>query len=254
MMRSGRICLFVLGILLHASAATADGGVDGGDTDTEYGFCDFSDDPCCLDNGSDEEVLALSGCHGEPHGPGAVGALAGECTYDPDDADGLGNCGGITQCWNFRKWFDPGTTAEGGECGLCLQLCTNFILCPDGENTIYTYDFCSSDCPEGMRCWVYQFMDNKRGLCMADCVDDEDCSSGICAEEWNVCVPRPEYCPLTDDTDTWDDDTDTWESGDGGDWDSGPNAGPDEGGCVCSPTPARRHASLLGLLIELLSR
>jgi hypothetical protein len=238
------------------SQALADGGPDGGDTDTEdtdYPFCEMVSDPCCLDNGSDADVLDLAGCHGEPYGPAEVGALAGECTYDPDDAAGLGNCVGIAQCWNFRKWFDPTNEAEGGECGLCLEICTNFSNCPDGVTDAFSYDFCTSSCPDGMRCWVYQYEDNKRGLCMADCEEDEDCSSGICDPLWKVCVPRQDWCPLPEDTDTWDD-TDTWPESDGGNWDSGAEPGPDEGGCVCSPAPPRRTTSLFGLLLDVLTR
>ena len=249
------ICLISLGISAVAPGAMADGGPDSGDTDiddTDNQFCEMVSDPCCLDNGSDADVLALSGCHGDPYGPAAVGALAGECTYDPDEPAGLGNCVGIAQCWNFRKWFDPNTTAEGGECGLCLEICVNFSDCPDGETGPYSYDFCTSSCPDGMRCWVYQFQENKRGLCMADCVDDDDCSSGICAPEWNVCVPRQDWCPLPEDTSTWDDDTDTWPTGDGGQ-DSGEDNGPDKGGCACSPTSPQRVTSLVGLLFDLLT-
>jgi len=251
---SCRICWILLAMTVSVPCVAADAGPDGGDTDTgETEFCDSVSDPCCLDNGSDAEVLALSGCHGEPHGPADVGMLGGECTYDPDDPAGLGNCNGIEQCWNYHKWFDTGVPAVGGECGLCLQLCTNFSSCPDGETSGFSYDFCTSTCPDGMRCWVYKFEDNLRGLCMADCVDDDDCSSGICAPEWNVCVPRDEDCPLSEDTDSWPD-TSTWPEGDGGFPDSGGESGPDEGGCVCSPTPPRGVSSLFGALFAALTR
>ena len=255
MTRYFRMCLFFLAITLPAAAVSADAGPDGGDTDTgdtgsDQPFCETVSDPCCLDNGSDDDVLDLFGCNGEPYGPAEDGALAGECTYDPEDVAGLGNCVGITQCWNYKKWWDSTSIAEGGECGLCLELCTNFGSCPDGETTGFTYDFCTSSCPEGMRCWVYQFEDNKRGLCMADCETDEDCSSGECAPEWNICVPRPEYCPEPEDSDT-DSETSTWPDDDAGEWDSGSSGGDDEGGCVCSPAPARSNDSLLGLLLAL---
>jgi hypothetical protein len=103
-----------------------------------------------------------------------------------------------------------------------------------------------------MRCWVYEYQDNIRGLCMADCLTDDDCASGICAPEWNVCVPRPEFCPLPDDdTET---ETDTWPVGDGGDWDAGSDGGSDTGGCVCSPAPPRRTTSLFALFLDALTR
>ena len=257
MNRYARILMISLTMIAMSSFASADAGPDGGDTDTgdtgsDTSFCETVSDPCCLDNATDLEVLELSGCNGEPHGPAEVGALGGECTYDPDDMAGLGNCVDIAQCWNFHKWFDTSVPAEGGECGLCLELCTNFGSCPDGESPIYTYDFCTSSCPEGMRCWVYQYQDNKRGLCMADCEDDDDCSSGICATEWNVCVPRPEFCPLPEDTDS-ETETSTWPEDDAGPWDSGADGGIDEGGCVCSPAPPRSATSLLGLVLESIS-
>jgi hypothetical protein len=250
----------------------ADGGADGGDTDTDTdsdidtdtdadtdsdtdtgpAFCELVTDPCCLDNGSDDDVLELFGCNGPPKGPAEVGALGGLCTYDPDDEDGLGNCVGITQCWNYKKWHSPSVPGEVGDCGLCLELCYDFINCPDGENDIYSYDFCTSSCPEGMRCWVYTFNDNKRGLCMMDCEDDEDCSEDAsCAPEWNVCVPDPGICPDPGDTDTeTDTSTDTWEDGDGGFPDGGEPSGPDEGGCACSTSGSRGAASLLGLVLD----
>jgi len=258
MVRIGCIYTILFGLVMSTTAALADAGPDGGDTDTgdtesDTPFCETVSDPCCLDNGSDADIFELSGCNGEPYGTAAEGVLGGECTYDPENPAGLGNCVGITQCWNFRKWWDATSPAEGGECGLCLELCVNFGSCPDGENDLYSYDFCTSSCPEGMRCWVYLYEDNKRGLCMADCETDEDCSSGICATEWNVCVPRPEFCPLPEDTDS-DTETSTWPEDDAGEWDAGVNDGPDEGGCVCSPTPPRTATSLIDLLVDALIR
>jgi hypothetical protein len=237
-----------------STLARADAGADAGDTDSESesGFCDSVEDPCCLDDGSDFEVAELSGCHGEPYGPADVGAQAGECTFDPDNEAYFGNCSGISKCWNFTHWFEPATEAEGGECGLCLPLCTDFTECPDGDNTMYTFDFCTSSCPDGMRCWVYQYQETKRGLCMADCVTDDDCSSGDCDPLWLVCVPQWDYCPDPNDNDT---DTSSYTSDDDGGFpDSGANQGVDEGGCVCSAAWNSAAGTMLDVVLGALIR
>jgi len=258
--------IFLAAVWAAASAgaddAGPDAGPDSGDTDTggpPEDCCEEVDDPCCIDDGTDEEVAELSGCNGPPMGPASTGNTGGECTYDPDLSPEFGNCGGIDACWPYPHWYTGYPSPTGGECGLCLPRCANIPSCPDGINEpfdtegTFTYDFATSDCPEGMRCWVYQYFSVVVGLCIMDCADDEDCSSGICDPAWNVCVPRPESCeePDTDEDAGADTDVDTTTSD--VDEPGGSKEG-DAGGCACSSVGASKGASLLDLLVGSLSR
>jgi hypothetical protein len=236
-------------------AGLPDGGdTDSGDTDTDTGpgewSCDDIDDDCCLDNAIDEEVAALQGCNGGPFGTAEPGYMGGECAYPSSES--VMACGGYP-CWSYPNWYDGYYEPTGGECGICLRFCSELLSCPDGINDLpdaggeYTYDFCTSDCPEGMRCWVYDYNSTKRGLCVIDCWSDDDCSSGICDPLWNICVPReeecPEYEPDTDEDAGWDPDTEV----DAG-FDASPQPGTDTGGCACNAAGAAPVPSLLRLL------
>jgi len=237
------------------SDADADGDSDTDadadtDTDADGDYCANSSDPCCLDDGNDEEVLALSGCNGYVDLVPEPGETGGECTYDPEDTLSYGNCDDQTMdmCWPYPYWY-AGIDAEGGECGLCLRRCLVFAGCPSGDSPDFHYDFCTSDCPAGYRCWVYRYKGAQRGLCMMDCVGDEECGSGICDPLWNICAPRPATCQ--EDTDT-DSDSQTWDT-ESEQPDAGDEAKTDPGGCVCrssgiKPAPRRLLGSLADLL------
>ncbi len=226
-----------------------DGGPDGGAYDAGAGYCAIVDDTCCLDNGSSDVVASLAGCNGPSTGPVATGETMGECTHDPAVPGPMGNCGGIDVCWPYPNWYDEFPTASGGECGLCLRWCTEMGGCPDGFNPDPdVYDFCSSDCPAGSRCWVYDFAGSTRGLCMADCASNDDCSSGVCDPLWNICVPRIGECPGEELPDSGPPDTD--DDSEGGIYEFG---GSSETGCLCNlVSGADNPPSIPELLLQIL--
>jgi hypothetical protein len=239
-------------------SGTDTGGDTGADTDTEpEDFCQNVDDPCCLDDALDEEVLSKSGCNGGPVGPVEYGELGGECRYEYDEVSGsTGDCvnTGLDDCWPYPNWFTEEGPVEAGNCGLCLRRCALFSGCPSGNTPEwYQYDFCTSNCPEGFRCWVYTVEENQYGMCMMDCLTDDDCSSGNCDPIWNICVPQVAECIGTDDT-GGDSDSSYSTDHDGGGFGEEDDSGPQVGGCACGSAPgapgvaASPIETLLGIL------
>jgi hypothetical protein len=212
---TGAFATFVTAAVACAAAASGFSRVDSDtetDTDTDTGSdADtdiIPDDKCYLDNGNDIEVGGLFGCNGPPPGPAAPGKIGGECSYDPQTEITFGDCPANGACYPYPQWF--GEEPLGNECGLCIQRCADFSKCPDGAAQWGLYDFCTADCPEGMRCWVYTVR-MEAGICVSDCEGDSDCSSGVCDEKWRICIPRTDMCgPIDTDTGESDDlDTDT---------------------------------------------
>jgi hypothetical protein len=223
-----------------------DGGPDGG-PDGGADFCATVEDDCCLDDGVDGEVLALSGCNGGSSVPAPTGGIGGECAFDPEAIGPMGDCSGISVCWPFPNWFYQYPPASGGECGLCLRWCTSLGGCPDGVNADDdNFDFCSSDCPAGSRCWVYDYSGNTLGLCMADCEQDADCSSGICDHKWDICVPRPQACDFTG-ADSGPEDDGGADAGDGGTFQMSGHA---DSGCQCDGAAGAPSGGILALIVD----
>jgi hypothetical protein len=259
-----RTLLAIIAVLACSSLATearaADGGLDAGDTDTGPA----SDDPCFLDNGNETDVGTLFGCNGPPPGPAQEPvSLGADCAFDSLDEITYGNCpSGVSVCYPYAEWY-AGEDGDDGACGICLARCTSFVGCPDGESQAcesdtdcasgdcnettlsceLEYDFCSSDCPDGMRCWVYG---GGYGLCMIDCVDDSDCATGVCDPVWKTCVPHTGTCAV-DDTDTGTSGTDTDTGYDSG-VDSGTESG-NKGGCSCDAAGSPASPGLLAILL-----
>ncbi|MDD5305720.1 MAG: hypothetical protein PHU25_00225 [Deltaproteobacteria bacterium] len=246
---------------LAASARAADGGIDAGDTDAGP----VSDDPCYLDNGNETDVGSLFGCNGPPPGPAqSPVSIGAECAFDSLDDVTYGNCpAGLSVCYPYAEWYG-GVDGEDNQCGICLARCTDFSDCPDGESRTcdgdtdcasgncndvtmtcdFEYDFCSSDCPGGMRCWAYG---GGYGLCMIDCADDSDCATSVCDPIWKTCVPRTAVCGVDDtDTGTGGGDTDT---GVGTDQDGGTPA-KNKGGCSCDAAGSKAAPGFFALLLR----
>lgn len=239
-----------LSLATAPEALGSDAGPDGGQDDAGVDFCDTVSDPCCLDDAPDGEVLAASGCNGFFAGPSEAGATGGECSFDPEAEGPFGNCSGTNVCWPFPNWYTQYPEATGGECGLCLPWCASLGGCPDGHNEDpETYDMCSSDCPGGMRCWVYESGGSTRGLCVADCEDGSQCSSGVCDPLWSICVPRIDGCepPFPTDSGT---EEDSGPEGDGGTvFEVGGKA---SSGCMCDSVSASPGEGFLEKLVRFL--
>jgi hypothetical protein len=220
-----------------------------GDADTDTDTDIIPDDPCYLDNGIEADVGLLFGCNGPPSGPAAPGEINGECAYDPETEVTFGDCPANGACYPYPQWF--GEEPVGYECGLCVRRCADFSKCPDGITDWGLYDFCSSDCPEGMRCWVYSIRAGFKvtaGICVSDCEVNGDCSSGVCDESWHICVPRTDLCgqPDTDTGDFDDLDTDTCLP-DAGCRDAGLGS-TDSGGCTCNVRSSWKPGMLIRLV------